>query len=51
MKVKYINQTDASLKNGKIYDVISIELGDYRIVDETGEDFLFNPEEFEIVEE
>ena len=51
MKVKYIGETDSSLTNGKIYDVISIERGSYRIVDDTDEDFLFNRNEFEIVDE
>lgn len=51
MKVKYINKTDASLINGKVYEVLSIEKDDYRIIDETGEDFLFDASEFEIVEE
>lgn len=50
MKVKYIGKSDASLRNGKIYEVTSIERTLYRIVDETGEDFLFSPDEFEIVE-
>ena len=50
MKVKYINKTDSSLVNGKIYDVISIECGWYRITDNLGEDYLYSPEEFEIVE-
>lgn len=36
MKVRYINKTDASLINGKIYEVQSVERGDYRIIDETG---------------
>ena len=51
MKVKYIGKTDSSLTNGKTYEVISIEKTCYRIVDDTKEDFLFLPEEFEIVEE
>lgn len=50
MKVKYINETDISLTNGKIYDVIAIEKGWYRIVDDTDEDYLFSPDEFEIIE-
>lgn len=49
MKVKYKNETDLSLTNGKIYDVISIEGSLYRIVDDTDEDYLFYPEEFDIV--
>lgn len=51
MKVKYIGKSDPSLTNGKIYEVLSIEKTCYRIVDNTDEDFLFLPEEFEIVEE
>ena len=51
MKVKYIRKSDVSLTNGKIYEVLAIERGLYRIVDDTEEDYLFYPEEFEIVEE
>jgi len=51
MKVKYINESDVSLTNGKIYEVIAVEYGWYRIIDDTDEDYLFSPEEFEIVEE
>lgn len=50
MKVKYINETCISLTNGKIYEVIAVEEGLFRIVDDTDEDYLFYPEEFEIVE-
>ncbi len=51
MKVKYIGDYyKVSLINGKIYDVIKIEDGWYRIVDETEEDYLFSPTEFEIIE-
>ena len=46
MKVKYIGQSDVSLTNGKIYKVVSIENGWYRIVDDTEEDYLFSPYEF-----
>ena len=54
MKVKYIGENDPlELLIGKLYDVIEIDeiSGWYRIVDETEEDFLFPPEEFEIIEE
>lgn len=54
MKVKYFGESDPlELLNGKIYDVIEIDevLGWYRIVDETGEDYLYPAEDFEIVEE
>lgn len=50
MKVKYKGETSISLTNGKIYDVISVEKGCYRIVDDTEEDYVFLPDEFEIVE-
>lgn len=36
---------------GKVYSVISVEKGWYRIICELGEDYLFPPEMFEIVEE
>lgn len=50
MKVKYIGDYyKVSLIKGKIYEVLGIENGWYRIVDETGEDFLFSPKDFEIV--
>ena len=51
MKVKYVGTTDYSLTNGKEYEVLTVEHGCYRIVDNSGEDYLFLPEEFEIVEE
>lgn len=34
----------------KVYDVVSVEKGCYRIVDESGEDYLYFPELFKIVE-
>ena len=51
MKVKYKGKTDVSLTSNKVYDVISVERSWYRIVDETGEDYLYPPEQFEMVEE
>ncbi len=52
MKVRYIKETDRStFTKDKVYDVISIEDGWYRIVDETNEDYLYPPNWFEIVEE
>ena len=51
MKVKYIGDYyKVSLIQGKVYEVMEIERGWYRIVDETGEVYLFPPNEFEIVE-
>lgn len=59
MKVKFIGESDPfALINGKIYDVISVEKGWYRIIDETGADeddetpgYLYPSEAFEIVEQ
>lgn len=51
MKVKYLGDYyKVSLNKNKIYNVLAIENGWYRIIDETGEDYLYPPEEFEIVE-
>nr|DAI90250.1 MAG TPA: hypothetical protein [Caudoviricetes sp.] len=50
MKVRYIGKTDVSLTNGKVYTVLSVEKGWYRIIDDTDEDYLFSPEQFEIIE-
>ena len=50
MKVKYIGKDLVALKNGKIYDVISVEKGWYRIMTELDEDYLFPPESFEIID-
>lgn len=49
LKVKYIGKDMVAMKHGKIYDVISIEKGWYRIMTEIGEDYLFPPEAFDIV--
>lgn len=51
MKVKYKGKTDVSLTSNKVYDVISVERAWYRIVDDTGEDYLFPPDDFDVVEE
>lgn len=61
MKVRYIGKTVENfiVKNNrmhlipeKVYDVINIEKhGWYRIVDESGEDYLYPPYLFDIVEE
>ncbi|MCD8368906.1 MAG: hypothetical protein LUC94_01000 [Clostridiales bacterium] len=39
------------IRQGKIYDVIAVERGWYRIKAELEEDYLFPPEAFEIVGE
>ena len=52
MKVKYnINKiTVTGPVYGKVYDVISIEMDWYRIIDSSGDDYIYPPEAFEIVE-
>ena len=52
MKVKFIGKTEfLVLTNGKVYDVLSVEKGYYRVVDDYGEDYLYPPQYFETVEE
>lgn len=52
MKVKFKGKTKfLILTNGKIYDVIAVEKDWYRIVDDSGEDYLYPPEQFEIIED
>ena len=51
MKVKYLGETSPlELIHGKVYEVLSIEGEWYRIVDETDEDYLYPPEDFEVIE-
>ncbi len=50
MNVKYIEETiPMCLTKDRIYEVLSIEKGWYRIVDDSGEDYLYPPEHFEII--
>mgnify|MGYP000294423574 CR=1 FL=1 len=53
MKVKYIGNISNPLEliNGRIYECLGQEQCRYRVIDETGEDYLYPVEEFEIVEE
>lgn len=51
MKVRYLGEDDPlALRHGKVYDVLSVERGMYRIIDETNEDYLYFPEAFEVIE-
>lgn len=51
MKIRWKGETSfLILTHNKIYDVISVEKGWYRIIDDSGEDYLYPPEQFEIVE-
>jgi len=53
LKVKYLGKqyNGTAFDAGRIYKVLSIEKGWYRIMTELDEDYLFPPELFEIVEE
>lgn len=51
MKVKYIGKDLVAIRNGKIYEVISVEKDWYRILTELDETYLFPPNVFEIVNE
>ena len=52
MKVKWKGKTEfLCLTNEKVYDVKSVEKGWYRIVDDSGEDYLYPPENFEVIEQ
>ena len=61
MKIKCIKETEnrktkdfelyyGDLVYGKVYEVISVEKDWYRIIDKSGDDHLYPPELFEIVE-
>ena len=51
IKVKFIGDDDPlSLRNGKIYEARILKKNWYGIVDETGEEYAFPPELFEIIE-
>lgn len=52
MRVKYIGEDDPEqLLNGKEYDVVEQDnhTGWYRITNEAGDDYLFPPEDFEVL--
>lgn len=52
MKAKYIGKSDELYCiNGKVYDVIGETHGMWKVVDESGEDYLYSPEMFELVDE
>ena len=51
MKVRWLGPTDfLILTHNKIYTVLSVEKGWYRIVDDSGEDYLYPPQMIEIIE-
>ena len=52
MRVKYIGKRDTlAFERGKVYEVMSVEKGWFRIMTELDEDYLFPPHIFEIVED
>ena len=53
MKVKYIGTKylGTAFEKDKIYDVISVEKGWYRVMTDLNDDYLFPPECFEVVSE
>jgi len=52
MKVRWKGKTlFPMLTNGRVYEVMSIEKDWYRVIDDSGEDYLYPPEGFDIVEE
>lgn len=49
-RVEFIGESNPyALLSGKVYTVLSVEQGWYRIVDETGEDYLYPPTAFKVV--
>ena len=52
MKVKYIGKHDTpAIERDKVYDVLSVEKGWFRIMTELDEDYLFPPDVFAVVEQ
>lgn len=51
MKAKYTGKDEGiSLTKNKIYEALDYESGFIRIIDDTGEDYLYDPENFKILE-
>jgi hypothetical protein len=52
MKVRFIGETSfIGLVHGQIYDVLSVEKSWYRIADGSGEDYLYHPMLFEVIQQ
>ena len=52
MKAKYNGETSPlELTNEKIYQVLSVEKGWYRVIDDSGDDYLYPSNVFEVVDE
>ena len=51
MIIKYLGETSfLELTNGKTYKVLAVEKGWYRIVDDSGEDYLYPPDNFAVID-
>ena len=51
MQVRYKGKTEfLILTHDKVYTVLDIENGWYRLVDDSGDDYLYAPDNFEVVE-
>lgn len=52
IKVKYVGEDDpVSLRTGKLYHARVLKKGWYGIVDESGEEYAYPPEVFEVIKE
>lgn len=53
MKVRYIGESSNPLEliTNNIYECLGKEQERYRIIDETGEDYLYPAEEFEVIDQ
>ena len=50
MRVRYLDETSfLEMTHNKVYEVVSIEKGWCRLVDDSGEDYLYPPDELEVV--
>ena len=50
MRVRYLGETSfLEMTHNKVYEVVSIEKGWCRLVDDSGEDYLYPPDELEVV--
>lgn len=51
MKIKYVGKTiELALTNNKEYECLGYEAGFIRVIDDTDEDYLYDPDLFEGVE-
>ena len=50
MKVRYLGNTEGiSLTKNKIYETLDNEEGFLRVIDDTGEDYLYDFEKFQVI--